>query len=164
MPGMQPSHPCARSGSGSTASSSQRPRQREVGAKPCLFPPLRQRGAGGGWEAEGATDGSLSYGIKSTGKTDLAPPASLDELSTFSSTEELVKQSPGFVLTSPTALLDGGRAGTRPETPASLLAPRSSERHELPACRSSRPRGGHRGAERGTSPRSPRRARRAGAC
>lgn len=52
--------------------------------------------------------------------------ASLDELSTFSSTEELVKQSLGFLLTSP-ALLDGGRAGTHPEIPVSLLAPYSLE-------------------------------------
>lgn len=67
--------------------------------------------------------------------------APLDELSTFSSTKELVKQSLGFVLTSP-ALLDGGRAGTHPAIPASLLAPGSLDR-ALPApCLLQLPAGG----------------------
>ena len=110
------------------------------GAKRCLFPSLRQplcqRGAGRGAsepEEDGKqrerTDGSPSYGIKPVSKKASAPTAPLNELSPFSSTEERVKQSLGFTLTSPTALLDGGRAGTRPKNPASLLASYSIEHH-----------------------------------
>jgi len=117
---------------------------------------LHARSRSGGLHRPGAlpqrkrADGSLSSGIKSISKEDLAPTASLDELSTCSGTEELVKQSPGFLLTSPTALLDGGRAGTRPKSPASLLAPRSAERHQLFAA-PSRESDAHMGRRAGSS-------------
>lgn len=51
--------------------------------------------------------------------------AVLGELSTASSTKEPGKQPLAFLLASP-ALLDGGRAGSHPAIPASLLAPWST--------------------------------------
>lgn len=84
------------------------------------------------------TEGSPSNSIKPVNRKHLAPTASLDELSTFSSTKELVKQSPGFMLTSPTATPDGGRVGTRAKNPASLLASNSTNHHQL-VCLSQTP-------------------------
>lgn len=129
-----PLHPCTWSGPGSAASS-KHPGGREMGSK--AMPLAGMRLAVGlvslspeeDRKQRERTDDLPSCGIQSVSKKVLAPTASLDELSTFSSAKELVKQSLGFMLTSPTALLDRGRAGTHPKNPASLLASYSIKHH-----------------------------------